>query len=257
MYSRMTGKAKVVVAVFGLVLSASGLRAEGFDIFYYKNHTRGFSELCEHIAGLAWLNGVAIISHWNHAPADPLHTSYTGVLYGKRHGKMWKYEGELIFLSEDGKVGVKVAQAITPETVGAENIRKYLEFFCSPRFARVFFPKKMLERLPGRPSRGRLCCDVTQKKLKKGRPAFADFGKYTLYLVRYEEMLSGCFFEIIYCFEADGSFVGWYPTRLMAEWMARIREGKIPNEEERLEACQEFSNFGGKVSHTLGIKDFE
>ena len=254
MYSRMTGKAKVVVAVLGLVLSALGLRAEGFDIFYYKNQTRGFSELCEHIAGLAWLNGVAIINHWNHAPAD---SSYTGVLYGKRHGEMWKYEGELISLSEDGKVGVKVAQAITPETVGAENIRKYLEFFCSPRFARVFFPKKMLERLPGRPSRGRLCCDVTQKKLKKGSPAFVDFGKYTLILVRYEEMLSGCFFEIIYCFKADGSFAGWYPTRLMAEWMARIREGKIPNEEERLEACQEFSNFGYEVSHTLGIKDFE
>lgn len=255
MYSRVPGKAKVVVAVLGLVLSASCLRAEGFDIFYYKNHTRGFSELCEHIAGLASLNnGVAIFDHWNHALEDS-HT--IGVLFGKRHGEMREYKGELISLSEDGKVGVKVAQAITPETVGAENIRKYLGFFCSPRFARVFFPKKILERLPGSPSRGRLCCDVTQKKLKEGSPAFADFGKYTLILVRYEEMLSGCFFEIIYCFEADGSFAGWYPTRLMAEWMARVREGKIPNEEERLEACQEFSNFGDKVSHTLGIKDFE
>lgn len=61
---------------------------------------------------------------------------------------------------------------------------------------------------------------------------------------------------MIYCFEADGTFVGWYPTRLMAEWMARIREGRFPSEEERLEACQMFSNLA-KVTHTLGIKDFE
>ena len=77
-------------------------------------------------------------------------------------------------------------------------------------------------------------------------------------------MFSRCFFETIYCFEADGTFVGWYSTRLMAEWMARIPQGfkfmtkgMLPDEEDRLSFCERFSNFGSKVTHTLGVKDFE
>ncbi len=256
MCSLTARKAGIVTAVLGFALGAPGLRAEGFDILCYKNYAPGFPEFCEHIAGL---DARAILDHWQGE------SSYTwSSLFGKRHGRAWQYKSRLIDLSEDEKIGAKIAQAITPGTVGAENIRKYLEFFCSPRFARIFFPKEMLEWLPGRPSQGRLCCDVTQKKLKKDSPAFEDFGKYDLYLVRYEELSTGCFFEMIYCFEADGTFAGWYPTRLMAEWMARFPpgfeskpKGVLPDEQDRLSVCECFSNLGSKVTHTLGVKDFE
>ena len=242
MYLRMTGKAKVVVAVFGLVLSASGLRAEGFDIFYYKNHAPHFDKFCEHIGGLC---AVHISDHWRWC------------------GSGYDYSD---FLRGDNEVPDKIKQVVEKGDKGAQNVRRYLEFFTSPRFSEIFF-RSMKQWFPrdqkGRRF-GRLCFCIERKKLKKDSPAFEDFGKYDLYLVRYEELSTGCFFEMIYCFEADGVFVGWCPTRLMAEWMARFPpwfeskpKGVLPNEQDRLSVYERFSNLGSKVTHTLGVKDFE
>ena len=61
MYSRMTGKTKVIMAIFGSILWTPGLKAEGFDIFRYKFCTRYFEEFYKYIAGL---NFERIADHW-------------------------------------------------------------------------------------------------------------------------------------------------------------------------------------------------
>lgn len=238
----MTEKVKVVMAIFGVALSTSSLRAERFDIFSYKNYTPHFSEFCEHIGGLCASN---ISDHWHWCGSD----------YGYSD-----------FLRGDDRVSDKIKQVVEKGDEGAQNVQKYLGFLTSPRFSEIFF-RSMKQWFPrdqkGRRF-GRLCFCIERKKLKKGSPAFEDFGKYDLYLVRYEELSTGCFFEMIYCFEAGGAFVGWCPTRLMAEWMARIPlwfeskpKGVLPEEEDRLSVYERFSSFGSGVTHTLGVKDFE
>ena len=145
-------------------------------------------------------------------------------------------------------------------------MRRYLEFLTGPKFSEMFFCS--VEQWFPRDTKGhrfgQLCFCIERKKLKKDSPAFEDFGKYDLYLVRYEELSTVCFFEMIYCFGADKAFAGWYPTGLMAEWMARfppgfkfMTKGMLPGEEGRLSFCERFSGFGSKVTHTLGVKDFE
>ena len=237
MRSRMTGKVKVVMAIFGVALSTSGLEADRFDIFSYKNSTPHFDKFCEHIGGLSASD---ISSHWRW-----------------RCDSSYEYSD---FLRGDNKVSDKIKQVLKKGDEGAQNVQRYLEFLTSPRFSEMFFSpmKQWFPRNKNGLRFGQLCFCIERKKLKKDSPAFEDFGKYDLYLVRYEELSTGCFFEMIYCFEADdGAFAGWYPTRLMAEWMARpLTKGMPPDEDDRLSFCERFSNFGSKT-HTLGVKDFE
>lgn len=197
-----------------------------------------FDKFCEHIGGLS---AGDIYNHWCGCVS-----SYT-------------YSD---FLRGDDKVSDKIKQVVEKEDEGAQNVRKHLKFFTSPRFSEIFFcsMKQWFPREQQGRRFGRLCFCIERKKLKKDSLAFEDFGKYDLYLVRYEELSTGCFFEMIYCFEADGTFAGWCPTRLMAEWMARIppySKGVLPDEWDRLLVYECFSNFGSKVTHTLGVKDFE
>lgn len=230
----MTGKVKVVMAIFGVALSTSSLRADRFDVFSYKNYTPHFNEFCEHIGGL---HAFDIYNHWR----------WCCLGYGYS-----------VFLRGDKKVSDKIKQVVEKGDEGAKNVRGYLEFLTSPRFSWIFFrsAKQWFPRDLKGHRFGRLCFCIERKKLKKDSPAFEDFGKYTLYLVRYEELSIGWFFEMIYCFGENGAFAGWCPTRLMAEWMARANGFGCPsNEGARVEVCRRFSNL--KFEHTLGVKDFE
>ena len=234
MYSRMTGKTKVIMAVFGSILWTPGLRAEGFDIFRYKFCTQYFEEFYKYIAGL---NFERIADHWRKSSSSSSD-----------------------FLQKDEKVEGKIEKVITGKGKNAQNMRTYLKFLTSPKFSEIFFspmkywfPRKQKN---GRPW-GELYFHIERKKLKEGRLAFEVFGKYTLCLVRYEELVTGLFFEMIYCFEADGTLAGWWPTRLMAEWMVRTKECIcFPDERDRVDVCQQISNLN-YFGCTLGVEDFE
>lgn len=234
MYSRMVGKARVVMAIFGVALSISSLRADRFDIFSYKNYTPHFNEFCEHIGGL---NAFDIFNHWCGC------------------GSAYECSD---FLKGDDKIAGKIQKAVEKGDKDAQEVKKYLRFLTSPKFSEIFFCP-MKQWFP-RKQQGRLCFCIERKKLKKDSPAFEDFGKYDLYLVRYEELSMGWFFEMIYCFKKNGTLAGWCPTRLMAEWMARVppcSKGVLLDERDRLLVYECFSNFGSGVTHTLGVKDFD
>ena len=249
MYSRMVGKARVVMAIFGVALSISGfsaLRGDGVAPAVIQKYA--FEVFRARISCMSWWR---ILKHWEGCIAryakrkegmdkgdmEPYETGYVCFPSGSwspfRDMDLPALKGDLP-LKSDACISDKIEKSIIEEGECAKRIREYLEFLTSPRFACVFFPLEMFRFCFSRSVdiynryevrwvlRGELSCDLLRKKLRKDSKHFDAFGKYIFYLVRYKEKLSGCIFEMLYCFDANGVMVGWCPSKLMAVWASQV-----------------------------------